>query len=99
MKITGKPKAGTIRFLFLVNMTEIRTFPGVGRIESTGYACLKIILTFLGPKNRPALDPPFSCAAVAKGSIEEIICQSPSLSEMDLALNGAYKQALVEIEQ
>ncbi len=30
---------------------------GVGRIESTGYACLKIILTFLGPKNRPALDP------------------------------------------
>lgn len=28
--------------------------------------------------------------------MEEIICQSPSLSAMDLKLNGIYKQALVK---
>nr|WP_274922511.1 lysozyme inhibitor LprI family protein [Citrobacter youngae] len=40
--------------------------------------------------------PSFSCSAVEKGSIEEVICQSPSLSAMDVTLNGAYKQALVK---
>ncbi|QMR44398.1 DUF1311 domain-containing protein [Citrobacter freundii] len=40
--------------------------------------------------------PSFSCAAVDKGSMEDIICQSPSLSAMDLKLNGIYKQALVK---
>ncbi len=40
--------------------------------------------------------PSFSCAAVDKGSMEEMICQSPSLSAMDLKLNGIYKQALVK---
>lgn len=28
--------------------------------------------------------------------MEEIICQSPSLSAMDLKLNGVYKQALAK---
>ncbi|MGU0041794.1 lysozyme inhibitor LprI family protein [Citrobacter freundii complex sp. 2025EL-00176] len=40
--------------------------------------------------------PSFSCSAVAKGSIEEVICQSPSLSALDVKLNGVYKQALVK---
>ncbi|MCO4161771.1 lysozyme inhibitor LprI family protein [Citrobacter youngae] len=40
--------------------------------------------------------PSFSCSAVEKGSMEEIICQSPSLSAMDLKLNGVYKQALAK---
>lgn len=39
--------------------------------------------------------PSFSCSAVDKGSMEEVICQSPSLSAMDMKLNEAYKQALV----
>ncbi|WP_220708937.1 lysozyme inhibitor LprI family protein [Citrobacter portucalensis] len=53
-------------------------------------------IDFSGAKKSTSTGPSFSCAAVAKGSIEEIICHSPSLSEMDLALNGAYKQALVK---
>lgn len=40
--------------------------------------------------------PSFSCSAVEKGSMEEIVCQNPSLSAMDLKLNGMYKQALVK---
>ncbi|MEG2566046.1 MAG: lysozyme inhibitor LprI family protein [Acinetobacter sp.] len=38
--------------------------------------------------------PSFSCSAVDKGSMEEVICQSPSLSAMDMKLNEVYKQAL-----
>ncbi|MBA4714204.1 MULTISPECIES: lysozyme inhibitor LprI family protein [Citrobacter] len=40
--------------------------------------------------------PSFSCSAVEKGSMEEIICLSPSLSAMDLRLNEVYKQALAK---
>ena len=40
--------------------------------------------------------PTFSCSAVDKGSMEEIICHSPSLSAMDVKLNAVYQQALVK---
>lgn len=40
--------------------------------------------------------PSFSCAAVTKGSMEELICQSSTLSAMDLKLTETYKQALVK---
>lgn len=53
-------------------------------------------IDFSGAKKSTHNGPSFSCSAVAKGSIEEVICQSPALSTMDLALNGAYKQALVK---
>lgn len=40
--------------------------------------------------------PSFSCAAVRKGSMEELICQSETLSALDLKLTETYKQALVK---
>lgn len=40
--------------------------------------------------------PSFSCAAVTKGSMEDLICQSTTLSAMDLKLTETYKQALVK---
>ncbi|WP_310607395.1 lysozyme inhibitor LprI family protein [Buttiauxella brennerae] len=40
--------------------------------------------------------PSFSCAAVTKGSLEDLICQSTTLSAMDLKLTETYKQALVK---
>lgn len=40
--------------------------------------------------------PSYSCSVVQKGSAEDIICQSPSLSAMDMKLNGIFKQALAK---
>ncbi len=40
--------------------------------------------------------PSFSCAAVSQGSMEELICQSDTLSAMDLKLTDTYKKALVK---
>lgn len=40
--------------------------------------------------------PSYSCSAVQKGSAEDVICQSPSLSAMDLKLNEIFKQALAK---
>ncbi|OAT16891.1 putative lipoprotein [Buttiauxella noackiae ATCC 51607] len=40
--------------------------------------------------------PSFSCAAVTKDSMEDLICQSSTLSAMDLKLTETYKQALVK---
>ena len=51
---------------------------------------------FSPAKNSTHAGPSFSCSAAEKGSMEEIICQSPSLSAMDLKLNGVYKQALAK---
>ncbi|MEG1123757.1 MULTISPECIES: lysozyme inhibitor LprI family protein [Citrobacter] len=51
---------------------------------------------FAPAKKSASAGPSYSCSTVDKGSMEEIICQSPSLSAMDLKLNGIYKQALVK---
>lgn len=40
--------------------------------------------------------PSFSCSAVNKGSMEELICQNETLSALDLKLTNTYKQALVK---
>ncbi|MCS3600885.1 uncharacterized protein YecT (DUF1311 family) [Buttiauxella sp. BIGb0471] len=40
--------------------------------------------------------PSFSCAAVSKGSMEDLICQSKTLSAQDLKLTETYKQALAK---
>lgn len=40
--------------------------------------------------------PSFSCATVTKGSMEDLICQSTTLSAMDLKLTETYKQALAK---
>ncbi len=53
-------------------------------------------IDFSPTKASPQTGPSFSCSAVEKGSMEEIVCQNPSLSAMDLKLNGMYKQALVK---
>lgn len=38
-----------------------------------------------------AASPSFDCSKVDKGSIEELVCQSPELSDLDLKLADAYK--------
>lgn len=53
-------------------------------------------IDFSPTKVSPQTGPSFSCSAVEKGSMEEIVCQNPPLSAMDLKLNGMYKQALVK---
>lgn len=40
--------------------------------------------------------PSFSCAAVTQGSMEELICQSGTLSALDVKLAATYKKALVK---
>lgn len=40
-----------------------------------------------------AAEPSFSCAQVAAGSIEELICQTPALAELDQKMAGVYQQA------
>lgn len=47
-------------------------------------------------KKSANVGPSYSCSAVQKGSAEDIICQSPSLSAMDMKLNGIFKQALAK---
>lgn len=72
-------------------MTEIRTYPGLDLIVSTGFACRRIILIILQRKNRPTqvrLTPALLFKREAK------LFTSPSLSAMDLKLNGIFKQAL-----
>jgi uncharacterized protein len=40
-----------------------------------------------------AAEPSFSCAKVAPGSIEELICQTPALAELDQSMASVYQQA------
>lgn len=40
-----------------------------------------------------AASPSFDCSKVDKGSIEELVCQSPELTDLDLKLADAYKAA------
>lgn len=40
-----------------------------------------------------AAEPSFSCAEVAAGSIEELICQTSALAELDQKMAGVYQQA------
>lgn len=47
-------------------------------------------------KNEQKSGPSFSCSAVSKGSMEELICQNETLSALDLKLANIYKQALVK---
>lgn len=44
-----------IPFLSPAKMTEIRTYPGLDLIVSTGFACRRTILITLQRKNRPTL--------------------------------------------
>ncbi|MBB6340962.1 uncharacterized protein HNP49_001119 [Pseudomonas fluvialis] len=40
-----------------------------------------------------AASPSFDCSKVDKGSTEELVCQSPELTDLDLKLADAYKAA------
>lgn len=40
-----------------------------------------------------AAEPSFSCAQVAAGSTEELICQTSALAELDQNMAGVYQQA------
>lgn len=40
-----------------------------------------------------AAEPSFSCTKVAAGSIEELICQTPALAELDQKMSDIYQQA------
>ena len=51
------------------------------------FACLSINL------QAHAASPSFDCSKVDKGSTEELVCQSPELTDLDLKLADAYKAA------
>lgn len=49
-----------------------------------------------GKKTTSQTGPSFSCSAVSKGSMEELICQSKTLSAQDVKLTETYKLALAK---